>query len=163
MFLYSLFQKSILKDYMIPIWSIQAGHQLSLRVVLFSSCYEGLSPHFRFSLNPDLGKEAQAKHPLPSPLLGWFAILNLFFLSSWEHSLICLLPLPPWPIKGSLVWGWGLGGVMGVDQGVAAQGHSPPTWHQSQAVLRKYLPPTWCTSTFFFLVYLKTLSLAARK
>lgn len=50
---------------------------------------------------------------------------------------------------------------MGVDQGVAAQGHSPPAWHQSQAVLRKYLPPTWCSSTFF-LVYLKTLSLAAR-
>lgn len=33
------------------------------------------------------------------------AILNQFFLSSWEHYPDLFLPLPPWPLKGRLVLG----------------------------------------------------------
>lgn len=136
----------------------------SYRVVLPSSCYEGLSPNFRFSPNPDLGKGAQAKHPLPSLLLGGFAILNLFFLSSWEHSLICLLPLPPWPIKGSLVLGWWGGGDEWCGPRCCCPGAQPtdlaPIPGSSEEVSPTHL-------VYFnlkrFLVYLRTLSLVARK
>lgn len=78
---------------MAPFNTVSAG-RINCLIESSSSCYEGLSPNFAFSPNPDLGKGAEAKHQLPSPLFGGFTILNLFFLSSWEHSLLCLPATP---------------------------------------------------------------------
>lgn len=129
---------------MAPFNTVSAG-RINCLIESSSSSYEGLSPNLAFSPNPDLGKGAEAKHQLPSPLFGGFAILNLFFLSSWEHSLPALPSCHSHPgqLKAALFWDWGGGG----GARCCCPGARPTTWHQSQAVLRQYLPPTRCTST----------------
>lgn len=142
--------------------SIQAGHLLSHRVAHVTRAFLQILGLVQTQI---WGREPKLNTPLlPSPLLGGFAILNLFSLSSWEHSPICLVPLPAWPIKGSLVLGWGLGGGEGRGPRCCCPGAQPtalaPIPGSSEEVSPSHLA---CFNLKTFLVCLRTLSSAARK